>query len=167
LNNLLYLINPHPMNIRPELIQALRNAAKKIVVNPNYQWGHMGLCNCGFLAQEITKLTKQEIHRRAMERHGDWTEQLNDYCAASGLPMDDLITELVDFGFSRKELQQLEKLSNPEVLALIPFAERNLKHNVKSDVVRYLNTWATGLEEKILEGIKLDEILEPASLMRN
>lgn len=146
------------MNTHPELINALRNAAKKIDANPNYQWGHMGLCNCGFLAQEITKLTKQEIHRRAMERHGDWTEQLNDYCATSGLPMDDLITELIDFGFTRAQLQHLEKLSDPKVLGWLPFAKRDLKHNMKADVVLYLNTWADGLEQTLLDQIQIKDL---------
>lgn len=157
----------HSMNQRLEIIQALRNAALKIAQSSTYQWGHMGLCNCGFLAQEITKLTKEEIHRRAMERHGDWTEQLNDYCATSGLPMDDLITELIDFGFTREELQHLEKLSNPEILAFISFSERNLKHNLKSDVVRYLSTWANALEENILNGINIDEMLTSVSSVKN
>lgn len=146
------------MRIRPELIQTLRSAARKINQSTTYQWGHMGLCNCGFLAQEITKLTKEEIHRRAMERHGDWTEQLNDYCPTSGFPMDDLITELIDFGFTREELQHLEKLSNPEVLKWIPPSERNLKHNTKKDVVRYLNTWAQALEDQLLASIKISDL---------
>ena len=54
-----------------DLIQSLRVTARNIERNSTYQWGHMGACNCGFLAQEVTKLTKDEIHRRAMERHGD------------------------------------------------------------------------------------------------
>lgn len=67
-----------------EIIQALRNTAQTISKSTTYQWGHMGLCNCGFLAQEITHLRKEQIHTRAMQRHGDWTEQLNDYCFTSG-----------------------------------------------------------------------------------
>jgi hypothetical protein len=146
------------MSIRPELIQTLRNAARKLNQSTTYQWGHMGLCNCGFLAQEITALTKEEIHRRAMQRHGDWTEQLNDYCPTSGLPMDDLITELIEFGFTRGQLQNLEKLSDPEVLKWIPLSERNLKHNVKADVVYYLNTWAQALEDQLLSSIKINDL---------
>jgi hypothetical protein len=141
-----------------ELIDVLRNTAQKIAKSHTYQWGHMGLCNCGFLAQEVTALTKEEIHRRAMERHGDWTEQLTDYCPTSHLPMDDMISELLDFGFTRNELKQLERLSNPEVLALIPISERNLKHNVKLDVVRYLNTWAFLLEETVLPSIQINDL---------
>lgn len=146
------------MSIRPELIQTLRNASRKLNQSTTYQWGHMGLCNCGFLAQEITLLTKEEIHRRAMQRHGDWTEQLNDYCQTSGLPMDDLITELLDFGFTREQLQHLEKLSDPKVLKWIPLRERNLKHNVKADVVLYLNSWAQALEDQLLTSIKINDL---------
>ena len=52
-----------------ELIKALRNTANSIERSQHYQWGHMGSCNCGFLAQEITKMTKAEIHARAMQRY--------------------------------------------------------------------------------------------------
>jgi hypothetical protein len=145
-------------NIRFELIQALRATAQKMEKSDSYQWGHMGLCNCGFLAQEITSLSKEEIHRRAMQRHGGWSEQLNDYCPTSGLPMDSLIDELVQFGFTPGELTHLERLSDPRVLQTIPFERRHLKHNVKKDVVLYLNAWATLLEETLLDAININEL---------
>lgn len=145
-------------NIRFELIQALRTTAQKIEYNSSYQWGHMGLCNCGFLAQEITSLSKDEIHRRAMQRHGDWSEQLNDYCPTSGLPMDDLIDQLVNFGFTLEELRHLERLSDQAVLQRLPIEKRYLSHNVKADVIVYLNTWANMLEESLLDAISLQEL---------
>jgi hypothetical protein len=145
-------------NIRFELIQALRATAQKIEHNSSYQWGHMGLCNCGFLAQEITSLSKDEIHRRTMERHGDWSEQLNDYCPTSGLPMDDLIDQLVNFGFSLEELRHLERVSDPAVLQCLPLEKRYLGHNVKADVIVYLNAWANLLEECLIDGISLKEL---------
>lgn len=145
-------------NIRFELIQALRATAQKIEKSDSYQWGHMGLCNCGFLAQEITSLSKEEIHRRAMQKHGDWSEQLNDYCPTSGLPMDNLIDELVQFGFTPGELTHLERLSDPVVLQTLPVDQRHLKHNVKPDVVLYLNAWATLLEESLLGAITIKEL---------
>lgn len=145
-------------NARFELIQTLRATAHKLQHNSSYQWGHMGLCNCGFLAQEITSLTKDEIHRRAMQRHGDWSEQLNDYCPTSGLPMDDLIDELVHFGFTLEELRHLERLSDQAVLQRLPIEKRYLTHNVKADVIVYLNTWADQLEETLLANISLNEL---------
>ncbi len=145
-------------NIRFELIQALKTTARKIEHNTSYQWGHMGLCNCGFLAQEITSLSKDEIHRRAMQRHGDWSEQLNDYCPTSGLPMDDLIDQLVNFGFTLEELRHLERLSDQAVLQRLPLEKRYLSHNVKADVIVYLNAWANLLEESLLDAISLKEL---------
>lgn len=137
------------------MVAALRKAAARIASSTHYQWGHMGHCNCGFVAQEITRLTPAEIHRRAMERYGDWNEQLNDYCPTSGLPMDDVIGELIAFGFSLDDLKHLERLSDPEVLSKIPFAERNLQRNQQRDAARYLNTWALVLEEKLVQEISL------------
>ena len=45
----------------PILIEAIRNTAKKLETGAPYQWGHMGSCNCGNLAQEITDLSEKEI----------------------------------------------------------------------------------------------------------
>ena len=139
-----------------EIVEALRKAAKKIEESETYQWGHMGACNCGFLAQEVTKLTKAEIHRRAMERHGDWTEHLNDYCPVNGLPFDAIISELIAFGFDSSDLKHLEKLSDPGILRTFSFAERNLQHNVKQDVVKYLKAWIKLLEDELVANIKIE-----------
>lgn len=149
----------------PEVIGALRATAKKLASSQSYQWGHMGLCNCGFLAQQITQLSKEEIHRRAMLRHGDWSEQLNDYCEASGLPMDDMISELIAFGFDSDDLKHLERLSDQTILLTLPFDERSLCHNVKTDVLKYLNAWISVLETELLSHIQLESIDTPAEAL--
>lgn len=138
-----------------KLVDHIRNAANKLAESPNYQWGHMGSCNCGFLAQEITRLTKGEIHQRAMARHGDWHDQLNDYCPTSGLPLDDTISEMVNAGLDTQDLQHLERLSDPKVLALLPKKRRYLKHNLRDDVVLYMKTWANWMEDALLEKVEL------------
>jgi hypothetical protein len=138
------------------LIEALKSTARNIEKSPLYQWGYMGACNCGFLAQEVTKLTKAEIHRRALERHGDWTEHLNDYCSVNGLLFDDVISELIAFGFDADDLRHLEKLSDPAILKAIPLASRNLHHNIKQDVVYYLSIWVGLLEDELLTNISID-----------
>jgi hypothetical protein len=137
------------------LIDALRNTAARLEERSDYQWGHMGSCNCGFLAQEITKLKKDEIHARAMQRYGDWNEQLNDYCPTSGLAMDDLISEMLLAGFDADDLKHLEKLSDPFVLRTMSLEQLNLKHNNKDHVIRYLNAWANRLENELVNDIKL------------
>jgi hypothetical protein len=104
--------------VSTHVIEALRNTTAKLEQSNEYQWGHMGSCNCGFLAQEVTHLSKKEIHTRAMMQHGDWSEQLNDYCPTSGLPMDDVISELIAFGFDSDDLKHLERLSTARAPAI-------------------------------------------------
>lgn len=145
----------------PDIVALLRKTAQAIAKSEDYQWGHMGSCNCGFLAQEITHLKKHEIHARAMQGHGDWNEQLNDYCPASGLPMDDLISAMLDIGFDVDDLRHLEKLSDPAILRLIPDGQRNLKHNYKNDVVMYVTMWADLLEQAMLDQISVSVLREP------
>lgn len=140
-----------------ELISCIRAAARKIEVSEQYQWGHMGACNCGFLAQEVTRHSKDEIHRSAMMRHGDWSEQLNDYCPTSGLSMDNIISDLVAIGFDIDDLRHLEYLSDQEILRSLPQGENNLHFNIKAEVVQYLYAWADLLEGKLLQDITIPE----------
>ena len=141
-------------------VQALRTTAHRLATEAPYQWGHMGSCNCGHLAQTVTRLTKAEIHARAMQRYGDWERQLIDYCPTSGLPIDQTIDEMLALGFSRAELSHLERLSDPTVRRAIPFERRNaLRHNQRDDVVLYLRTWADLLEQPLLASIALPDFL--------
>ena len=141
-----------------KLVEALKNTAKQLGKSNNYQWGHMGSCNCGHLAQEITKLNKSEIHSRAMQKYGDWNDQLNDYCPTSGLLMDDLITELLSAGLDLDDLKHLEKLSDSRVLRILPKENRYLQHNNKADVIIYVNTWASMLENQLIDSVKLPSL---------
>ena len=143
----------------PELIAAIERTISKLQQGASYQWGHMGACNCGNLAQELTYLSKAEIHRFAMQRHGDWNEQLFDYCPTSGLPIDHIIDEMIAFGFTKQDLGHLEKLSDPKILQNLPLERRNLKHNMKADVILYLKTWADYLENQLIEKISIQDVL--------
>ena len=144
----------------PELIDALRRTARKLNDGAPYQWGHMGGCNCGNLAQELTKLSKDDIHRYAMQRYGDWNEQVEDFCPTSALPIDIVISEMIGAGLMLEDLKNLEKLSDRQVLARFPIEKRFLKHNVRADVVVYLKEWANLLEEQLLEKITLPDFAE-------
>jgi hypothetical protein len=141
------------------VIHALRDTAQRLAAQAPYQWGHMGSCNCGHLAQTVTKLTKGEIHARAMQRYGDWERQITDYCPTSGLPIDETIDEMLDLGFTRQDLTHLERLADPAIYMAIPFERRNaLRHNQRDDVVLYLRTWADLLEHQLLDGIQLPDL---------
>lgn len=141
------------------LIAALRRTAKKLQQGVPYQWGHMGSCNCGNLAQELTALTKAEIHQNALAvGRGDWQEQLNDYCPTSGLPMDLLIADMLNAGLESADLQHLERLTDRRILERLPKEKRYLRHNFRDDVVLYIDTWADLLEEQLLAKIKLPNL---------
>jgi hypothetical protein len=143
-----------------EIIDALRRTAKKLGSGSDYMWGHMGSCNCGNLAQEITKRSKAEIHAYAMQGHGDWNEQLNDYCGNTQMPIDLVIHEMLTSGFSLEDLQNLEKLADKLILMRLPIENRYLLHNVRADVIVYLSEWANMLEEQLLDTIKLPDFLQ-------
>lgn len=121
-------------------------------------WGHMGSCNCGNVAQQITKLSGSEIHEMAMKRKGDWNDQCNDFCPTSGLPSDELIATLLDAGLDLDDLKNLEKLSDKEVLKTLPLKYRYLKNNNRQHVVIYLKAWADLLEKGLLEKITLSDL---------
>ena len=145
----------------PELIAAIERTISKLQQGASYQWGHMGACNCGNLAQELTKLSKAEIHKYAMQRHGDWNDQLIDYCPTSGYPMDLMVTKMLEYGLTIDDLSHLERHSDPVILSKIEKDKRDqLNKNRREDVVFYLQTWANLLREKWLsEQEVLTEIL--------
>lgn len=138
------------------LIEAFRKTIHKLKNHAPYQWGHMGACNCGNLAQELTKMSKGEIHRYAMQKSGDWNDQLIDYCPTSGYPMDLMISKMIEAGLTVDELKHLETLSDPIILKKIPFERRvKIKKNNKEDVILYMETWLKILEDDFLRNLKI------------
>lgn len=131
----------------PDLVEALRATATLLAAGADYRWTHMGRCNCGLLAQTVTGLPAAEIHRRALEKAGDWGEQARDYCPASGYPIDHVIGALLDLGLTREDLWHLERLSDPEVLGRLPAGRRELDCRMRGPVVVYLRAWADLVEE--------------------
>jgi hypothetical protein len=131
----------------PSLISALRLTADRLEGDVDYQWGHMGCCNCGHLAQTLTKLSRAEIHSAALERAGDWGQQVVDYCPQSGYPLDHIIEKMLEVGLERCDIDQLERLDDPEVLDRIPADRRPLRRNHRDDAVLYMRTMADLLEE--------------------
>jgi hypothetical protein len=145
-----------------KIIEALRFTAKQLENGSRYEWGHMGSCNCGNLAQTVTSFSRAEIQKFALEKRGDWNEQLVDYCPTSGLPMDLVIEKMIDFGFSKQDLRHLEWLSDTEIVktALKNSSLTHLSRNSKSDTILYMKTWANLLEDQLIDSIKLDIVQE-------
>lgn len=144
------------------LIDAIRKAAEQLRQSTQYQWGHMGACNCGHLAQQLTSFSKATIHQFAMQGRGDWHEQANDYCPTSGLPMDLLISQMLQKGLTTVDLQHIERLTDKSVLVkLDPLKRQSLQYNQKVDVILYFETWANVLEEQLFENVpSIEDILE-------
>ena len=143
-----------------ELIDALHETIARIADGANYQWGNMGACNCGHLVQSLTKLDRATIHAAALQRAGDWGQQAIDYCPNSGYPLDHIITTMLDAGLTLADIEHLERLNGPDVLAQLPGDRRWLKRNSKKDLELYLRTWVAILEER-LEALPKPLPLEP------
>ena len=147
------------MNISSlKIIDALRKTANQLEKGSRYEWGHMGSCNCGNLAQTVTSFSRAEIQKFALEKRGDWNEQLMDYCPTSGYPMDLIIEKMIDFGFSKQDLRNLEWLSDTEIVNEV-LKDKSISHlskNSKFDTILYLKAWANLLEDKLIEPIKLN-----------
>jgi hypothetical protein len=131
-----------------ELITALRATADRIDGGVRFQWAHMGNCNCGHLAQTLTKLTPAAIHSQALETVGDWATQCRDHCPDSGMPMDSIIETMVKAGLTTVDIANLERLLDDEVLSRVNEERKPLDHRSREDAVVYMRTWADLLEER-------------------
>ncbi|MEM9695982.1 MAG: hypothetical protein AAGA56_25790 [Myxococcota bacterium] len=144
--------------IKRDLVTALRVTAARLRIGASYQWGHFGACNCGHLAHTLTKRSAAEIHDAAIERASsfktpvdDWSEAAVDYCPLSGLPLDDIIDEMLAAGLTLHEIKHLETLSDRRILRRLPLEKRDLRRNRREDVVVYFETWAELLEEQLAQ----------------
>ncbi|MCA9665654.1 MAG: hypothetical protein KC503_08700 [Myxococcales bacterium] len=139
------------------LINALRTTAARLSRGARYQWTHMGACNCGHLAQTVTKRSRAEIHEAALEKAGDWGEQVIDHCPQSGYPIDHIITALLALGLTRADLAALERLADPAIRRRIDLAAlgldslEQLSHRRREHVVAYMNAWADLLESRAVQ----------------
>jgi hypothetical protein len=132
------------------LIAALRSTAARLRLGEHYRWTHLGACNCGHLAQTVTQLDAEAIRRYAMERAGEWADQVLEFCPTSGLPMDEILRALFELGLTRDDLAHLEKLSSPEVLRRFPVEQRvELSFRERDHVVAYLRAFADLLDEQL------------------
>ena len=148
-------ITPRPPLNPINLAEALRITSRRLSSGDRYRWTHMGACNCGHLAQTVTLTPPEELHRIALERAGDWSEQTREYCPTSGYPLDHVISALLSLGASLSELRDLERLTDPKVLKRIPAERRRrLDHRERDDVILYMETWASLLESS--QGVSVE-----------
>ncbi len=132
-----------------ELISALRVTVARLRGGEQYQWSHQGCCNCGHLAQTLTRCSQAEIHRMALEKAGDWGEKAIEYCATSKYPIDHIIGVMLEVGLTQDDIYNLERLGDKRIVDRLPLGERNLARNRREDVVRYMEAWIGLLEEEL------------------
>lgn len=138
-----------------KLVQALRQTAERLQHGVAYRWSHFGQCNCGHLAQTVTRLSPDEIQQAAYVGAADWGAQARDYCVTSGLPLDYIFGRLFELGMEPGDVQRLERLSDAQVLRHL--GNVSLVHNRRDHVVLYMRAWAELLEDKLLADSTVDE----------
>lgn len=137
------------------LIEALRNTANRLREGAHYAWGNHGSCNCGNLLQVITDLSKEEILTYAQTGIGEWTELAEDYCGVTNAPVSLLLKKLQETGLTPTDIHHLEYLDEREVLNALPGGFKWLKRNECDHVILYFETYATLLEEKLIDSIEI------------
>jgi len=147
------------------LVEALRETATRLKNGAYYHWGHHGACNCGNLLQVVTTLTREDIISYAHTGIGEWTELAEEYCDISGTPAYLMITELGKIGLIPTDIHFIEYLEDREVLNHLPGGFRWLKRNVREDVIVYFEAFANMLEEKLLQQININELMEKHSML--
>jgi hypothetical protein len=139
-----------------ELIEALRETAKRLKGGAHYAWGHHGSCNCGNLLQTVTDLNSREILKYSRTGAGEWTEIAVEFCGVTDAPVDLLIYKLQKIGLTPSDIHCIEYLQDKQVLDRLPGGFRWLKRNVREDVVIYMETMASMLEEKLINLVDLN-----------
>lgn len=125
------------------LAVALRTTADRLDRGSQYQWGHLGMCNCGHLVETVCGIAPAQIHRIALlDGTGDWEAIANAYCPTSGYAIDDVVAQLLALGMTTDDIGHLEKLDDPAVLAALPGGPRWLRRNERADVVAYMHAWS-------------------------
>lgn len=133
----------------PELIGALRETAKRLGEGAEYEWGHMGRCNCGHLVQTLTNMSSYEIVKSIDFQLDEWSEHARDYCAGTGHKVDDLFLTLQQAGFGYQDVIYLENLADGRVLDRLAGGRRYLQRNKVEDAILYMNTMADVLEAEL------------------
>lgn len=133
-----------------ELVNVLRETARRLRAGAHYSWGHHGACNCGHVLQVVTKLSKEEILQYAHTGNGEWTELAEEYCDTSHVPLSMLMSKLEKIGLTPTDIHNIEYLQDKEVLKRLPGGFRWLQRNVRADVIIYMETFSNLLEEKIV-----------------
>ena len=131
-----------------QLIDGLLTAADWIESGKvEYKWGSSESCNCGILAQVITGLPAEEIDIN----EATWSKESQRVCKLTGIPLNEIIEELMNVGMTPTDFVNLEFLvhdgkipdnwwtDNPKEA---PYAQ-------KENVIKYMRDWAANLQKEL------------------
>lgn len=122
-----------------------------------YEHGHHGTCNCGFVISAITELGKNEILKRlTIDGLGGcyYSDMIDgrkfEICPVTGLPMNYIIKSLFEAGFNGDDIKNLENLSDKKVLSLarINTSLNGRYYADRENVIAYITAWIEILEEE-------------------
>jgi DNA-binding HxlR family transcriptional regulator len=143
-------------NATIQLVEALRETAKRLRSGAHYAWGNHGACNCGNLIQVVGNFTQGEVLRYAHTGVGEWTELAEEFCPITNVPLKLILKKLEDIGLTPTDVHHIEYLTDREVLNNLEGGFRWLKRNKKEDAIAYFEAFANLLEDKMTQEIKID-----------
>ncbi|NQY99793.1 MAG: hypothetical protein HRT45_03885 [Bdellovibrionales bacterium] len=133
---------------KERLIHYLEKTVDLLRSTSHYEWGNSGACNCGHLAQVITGFKGKDIHRWSLEKHGEWTDKAELYCENSGYKIDNVISIMIKAGLQIEDINHIEYLDHPDILAELSDGRRQLERNLKEDVMTYFECWISLLKKQ-------------------
>jgi len=97
-----------------------------------YKWKDTNTCNCGLVAQAVTRTNKDELDELYLQPIASpiqvknkskfsptWSDMVAEYCPLTKEPVTEIFKKLFDAGMTREDIGHLEYLSDPEILEKI------------------------------------------------
>jgi hypothetical protein len=161
------------------LVVALRETAARLERRETaYCWSRFALCNCGHLAQTITRLAPTALEAAAGGRHGDWGDQARtlfrpaalvqpdygdrpaldegawepdsaDRCNVADRAMAAIVEELQAWGLDPTDIDALERLNDTAVRRRLGNEALDFSHADRDNAVSYMRAWADLLEARL------------------
>lgn len=136
-------------------ISALIKAKQKLEEGADYFHGTYGKCNCGIVAQVVTGLSSKRIaeafsdselnNRVYLKTYGPvfFYAMAEESCSVTGMPINDIVSTLSEWGFTFQDLKELELLSNKK------YNTGGYQMDSKTGLINYLENWIADLQSQV------------------
>lgn len=141
-------------------IEVLKKAIQMLEGGFPYSWFKAETCNCGVVVRAMGVSDDMDT-----AGYGIWkTKTLSGECPITGLKLSTIQRTLVESGFTKKDIWELEKLSNKTIAEKIgetviidgneSFMSSKIgvhgdfKYTDKATLIKYLRAWVSILEEQ-------------------